>query len=59
MSFKLLERVAQAEIGARLEPLVAEFATRREPGEGFGDFCNRIGYAGLLDLIEAQASDAA
>ena len=30
-------------IGARLAPLLAAFAVERRPGEGFGDFCHRIG----------------
>ncbi len=51
LSFKLLERVKLAEIGATLEPLVAGWSTRREGDEGFGDFCTRMGQAALLALI--------
>jgi sulfite reductase (ferredoxin) len=59
LSFKLLERVKQADIAARLEPLFEAFAAGRQTGEGFGDFCHRAGLANLLELIEVRASDAA
>ncbi len=50
LSFRLHERVLEADIGAALRPLFAAFATRRGPGEGFGDFCARLGRQELLDL---------
>ncbi|MFT8244267.1 NADPH-dependent assimilatory sulfite reductase hemoprotein subunit [Roseomonas sp. BN140053] len=50
MSFKLHERVPQAEIATTLEPLFAAFAVNRHPGEGFGDFCHRQGADALLAL---------
>ncbi len=59
LSFKLLERVKQAELGARLEPLFAAFAAGRQPGEGFGNFCNRLGLEALLGLIAAAVPAAA
>ncbi len=55
LSFKLLERVKLAEIGATLEPLVAAWSTRREGDEGFGDFCTRTGQAALLALMPQAA----
>ncbi len=59
LSFKLLERVKLAELGTKLEPLFAAFAAGRQPGEGFGNFCNRLGLDALLDLISAPAATAA
>jgi sulfite reductase (ferredoxin) len=50
LSFKLTERVKQAEIGAVLEPIFAAFAKQRKAGEGFGDFCTRLGRDALLAL---------
>ena len=50
LSFKLAERVKQAEIGAMLEPIFAAFARGRRTGEGFGDFCTRLGRDALLAL---------
>jgi sulfite reductase (ferredoxin) len=59
LSFKLLERVAQERVAAVLEPLLAAFAERRRRGEGFGDFCHRLGVEAALALVEgAQASAA-
>ena len=58
LSFKLLERVKLAELGAKLEPLFAAFAAGREPDEGFGNFCNRLGLDALLGLIAASEPPA-
>ncbi len=43
LNFPLADKVAQAMIGAVLDPLFAAFAAGRQPGEGFGDWCARIG----------------
>jgi sulfite reductase (ferredoxin) len=43
----LVDKVPLEAIGAMLEPLFARFAAYRVPGEGFGDFCNRLGIAEL------------
>ena len=37
------ENIAEAEILAALEPLLARYAGERAPGEGFGDFLHRAG----------------
>ena len=50
LSFKLFERVRQADIAATLAPVVAAFAASRLPGEAFGAFCRRHGEAALLSL---------
>jgi sulfite reductase (ferredoxin) len=55
LSFKLHERVKQAELAPILAPVVAAFAADRRDGEGFGDFCDRLGHAALLDLGRAAA----
>ena len=36
-----------------LDPLFALFAAARADGEGFGDFCHRIGMPGLQQTIAA------
>lgn len=43
LNFPIADKVAQEAIGATLEPLLAGFARDRKAGEGFGDFCARIG----------------
>lgn len=43
LSAPLADKVPLAAIGATLEPLLAAFARERAAGEGFGDFCHRIG----------------
>lgn len=50
LSFKLHERVPEAELPARLAPAVAAFAAGRLAGEGFGDFCHRMGRDAILAL---------
>jgi sulfite reductase (ferredoxin) len=50
LSFKLHERVREEELTRVLAPIVAAFASDRAPGEGFGDFCNRLGLEALLAL---------
>ena len=59
LSFQLLERVPQARIGAVLEPLLAAFARDRRGGEGFGDFCHRLGPQVALALTEGVLASAA
>ncbi len=58
LSFKLLEKVPMRAIGATLEPVFAAFAARRQAGEGFGDFCFRLGLPALLGLLPAPAMAA-
>ena len=53
LNFQLHERVRQAEIADRLEPLFAAFASSRRGDEGFGDFCYRLGRDALLALSPA------
>lgn len=59
LSFKLLERVAQERVAAALEPLLAAFAQQRRRGEGFGDFCHRLGPEGTLAILKAPQANAA
>ena len=59
LSFKLLERVAQDRVATVLEPVLAAFARQRAPGEGFGDFCHRLGVDAVLALVEGAKANAA
>ncbi len=59
LSYKFLERVPEDDIGAALEPLFTAFAAQRRPGEGFGDFANRIGPDAALALAGRSAPAAA
>ncbi len=54
LSFKLLDKIAEADLAATLAPLFAAFAQTRQPGEGFGDFCDRLGADALLALGRAS-----
>jgi sulfite reductase (ferredoxin) len=54
LSFKLHDKVAEAAIAEALEPLFAAFGTQRRAGEGFGDFCHRLGREALLALPRLQ-----
>ncbi len=51
LSFPLLDRVAEAAIAAQLGVLFRCFAEERRAGEGFGDFCHRIGKERLAALF--------
>lgn len=50
LNAKLFEKVAEAEIGEALEPLFAAFARDKRDGEGFGDFCHRLGIERLAEI---------
>jgi sulfite reductase beta subunit-like hemoprotein len=52
LNFPLADKVPQALIGVRLEPLFAGFAAGRRPGEGFGDWCARLGEAAIRAMPE-------
>jgi sulfite reductase (ferredoxin) len=47
----IAERLDIAGIADALDPLFARFADARMPGEGFGDFCHRIGREALLQTL--------
>jgi sulfite reductase (ferredoxin) len=51
LNFRLLDRVSEAEVASTLEPLFALFAAERLLGEGFGDFCHRLGQARLIAAL--------
>ncbi len=60
LSFRLHDRVAMSDLGRTFAPLLAAFARDRfGPGEGFGDFCDRLGREALLELSGHAASRAA
>ncbi len=55
----LADKVALGEIAATLDPLFALFASARGPGEGFGDFCHRVGPAAMQQALAEQRKGAA
>ena len=59
LNFLLFERITQPEITEKLAPIVAAWAAGRTPGEGFGDYCQRVGREALLSLTgpEMLAAD--
>ena len=50
LNFLLFERIKQAEITDKLAPIVSAWAAGRFAGEGFGDFCHRLGREALLAM---------
>lgn len=42
--------VKRPEIPARLRPVIEHYKEARRPGEGFGDFCDRVGVESLREL---------
>jgi sulfite reductase (ferredoxin) len=59
LSEKLLERVPMADIAACLEPLLAAWTVRREPGQAFGVWCRAQGMEALRALIPGPERAAA
>lgn len=58
----LAERLSIEGIADTLDPLFAQFAAARRPGEGFGNFCHRLGIPELQQIVAAArpgARDAA
>jgi sulfite reductase (ferredoxin) len=47
------DRVAADEIEQVLEPLLVYFKQERQPGERFGDFCDRMGMDGLQQFSDS------
>jgi sulfite reductase (ferredoxin) len=50
----IADKVALAAIGETLDPLLARYAADRWPGEGFGDFCHRVGFPALQQILTRQ-----
>ena len=57
LSFKLLEKVPFAAIGTTLDPLFGLWVAGRTAGEGFGDFCTRVGAEALLARAGVTEAD--
>jgi sulfite reductase (ferredoxin) len=55
----IAERLDIAGLAEALDPLFALFAGSRTAGEGFGDFCHRIGIAALQQVIEGSRKRSA
>jgi sulfite reductase (ferredoxin) len=49
----LADKLPLSEIAAALDPLFGLFAGARTPGEGFGDFCHRLGHEALCAALAA------
>ena len=54
LSTKVFDKVPQDDIGKALDPMFELYASEKNDGEGFGDFCTRYG----IDKIIAKASEA-
>jgi sulfite reductase (ferredoxin) len=51
------ERIRLGEVADVLDPLFALYAASRRDGEGFGDFCHRVGVARLREVLEATRAE--
>jgi sulfite reductase (ferredoxin) len=58
LNFPLRDLTPRADIMATLRPLLRRFKEQRRPGEGFGDFCQRLGPEALRALPPASAHGA-
>jgi sulfite reductase (ferredoxin) len=58
LSFKLLEKVPHAEVISAFDPLFARWSAAGLPGEGFGNFCTRIGKDALLEAFPQKRNAA-
>jgi sulfite reductase (ferredoxin) len=55
----IADKLALTEIADALDPLFGLFAGSRAPGEGFGDFCHRLGGKALREALAAHRRDVA
>jgi sulfite reductase (ferredoxin) len=58
LSFKFLEKVPHAEVISSFDPLFAAWSRDGQSGEGFGDFCHRLGLDALVALMPEKRSAA-
>jgi sulfite reductase (ferredoxin) len=58
LSFMLEDLVPRAEIVPMLEPLLEHFKQSRQPAEGFGDYCQRLGAERLRGLRSTVGSSS-
>jgi sulfite reductase (ferredoxin) len=56
---EVANRIRLGEIADVLDPLFALYAASRAPGEGFGDFCHRVGVDALQQVIAGVRKKAA
>jgi sulfite reductase (ferredoxin) len=56
LNFPLKDLVPRADLLPNLVPLLRQFKEARHPGEGFGDFCHRLGAEKLLALLPASST---
>jgi sulfite reductase (ferredoxin) len=54
LNFLLRDLVPLHRLVPTLTPLLEAFRDGRRPGEGFGDFCQRLGREALLDLLPPE-----
>ncbi|MBV9611264.1 MAG: NADPH-dependent assimilatory sulfite reductase hemoprotein subunit [Acidobacteriaceae bacterium] len=50
------QNVKRHEIATRLRPVIEHYRESRRPGEGFGDFCHRLGMEALREVALAAAA---
>ncbi|MFO0388632.1 MAG: NADPH-dependent assimilatory sulfite reductase hemoprotein subunit [Alphaproteobacteria bacterium] len=58
LNTKVFDKVPYDLIAASLEPMFAQWHAKREEGEGFGDFCHRIGIEGMKQATANTFLDA-
>ena len=46
-------------VASTLRPMLVRYKEEREDGEGFGDYCDRVGFEYLKALVAAEAAVAA
>jgi sulfite reductase (ferredoxin) len=58
LSFNLVDKLAENAVPDTLDVLFGLFAEERAPGEGFGDFCYRVGREALLSALTQSVRKA-
>jgi sulfite reductase (ferredoxin) len=59
LNWAIADKVALRDLAGVLDPLFARYARDRETGEGFGDFCHRIGLPALREALAGERQGAA
>jgi len=53
------DKVPNESLESALEPILAYFKQARRPGEGFGPFCNRVGFEAIRQFAATYTPDKA
>jgi sulfite reductase (ferredoxin) len=57
LALPYMERLHQDQLETQLEPIFVYFKQSRQPGESFGDFCSRVGFASIGEFAASYEQE--